>query len=616
MRYLGSKDSLIDEIASVINDNGLKTEGLSFFDAFCGTGSVANAFKDTFKIILNDSLQCSVTYAKGRIVSSLCTFDKLGFDPFIYLNENKVIEKGFIYNTYSPGGSNRMYFSEENAGRIDFFRHQIQRWQDDGLLSENEYSYLLACLLEAVSKVSNTAGVYGAFLKHWDSRSHLEIKVEPIGEGGLFDPSVTVYNQRIEDIISDVDCDILYLDPPYTQNQYGTQYHLLETIILDDNPPVSKVTGSRPISSLRSDWSKDIYAHILFERIVATTKAKYILFSYNNDGFMSKDFIESTMKRFGEDGTYECREISYKKYNNTKCHGREGHLEYLFFIKKKGGETQTIESPLNYSGSKAKMVPFIKSQLPADIVTFVDVFGGGFNVGVNINAPQVIYNDINPFVVGLIESFRDVDTCSYLRYIYKLIKDYNLEPSNVDGYNRLRAKYNSIVISKRDPKMLYTLILFGFQQQIRFNSDKDFNIPCGQRRFNERLISKFISFARVMRTKPVEIRNVDYRELLQDYNPQAFYYLDPPYRETTATYNDGKRGFEGWTLDHENEMCELLDSISFHGGRFMLSYVIDVDGFHNYNIEEWASRHNYNVIPVDGAQGRYCRRREVIITNY
>lgn len=616
MRYLGSKDSLKEDIIQLLKDKGIYEPGLSFFDAFCGTGAVANSVKNIYNIIINDFLSSSVVYAKGRLLASVCKFNKLGFDPFEYLNGNTNVIHGFIYNTYSPGGSQRMYFTEYNASRIDYLRNQIEQWKIVGLIDETEYIYLLSCLLEAVSKVSNTAGVYGAYLKHWDCRAHLDIQIKPLEGGPLYNSEVVHINKRIEEVIDDIECDILYLDPPYTQNQYGTQYHLLETIVLNDSPTVSKVTGSRPITPLRSEWSKDIYAHILFEKVIATTKAKYIVFSYNNDGFMSKDFIETTMKRFGVESSFECREISYKKYNNVKCSGRDGHYEYLFYIEKKPTNKVVIESPLNYSGSKAKMVDFIKEYLPSDIISFTDLFGGGFNVGINVDCNDVVYNDINPFVAGLIKSFIDIDTYSYLKYVYKLIKDYDLQPSNSDGYIKLRKKYNDTPIHKRDPRMLYTLILFGFQQQIRFNSNYDFNIPCGQRKFNDRLISKFISFARVAKNKGVTINNCDFRVLLSQSNSNSFFYLDPPYRETIASYNDGKRGFEGWTIEHECTMCKHLDELNAKGGKFLLSYIIDVDGFHNENIENWVKREGYIIIPVENTQGRYNNRREVVIKNY
>ena len=83
----------------------------------------------------------------------------------------------------------------------------------------------------------------------------------------------------------------------YTQNQYGTQYHLLETLILNDNPSVSKVTGSRQITPLKSDWSINFKSHIAFNEVIKKTQAKHIIFSYSPDGFISKEFISQTLKR-------------------------------------------------------------------------------------------------------------------------------------------------------------------------------------------------------------------------------------------------------------------------------------------------------------------------------
>ncbi len=172
MRYLGSKESLTEPIIQLLSDKGLLRRNLVFFDAFCGMGSVSDALKTVYEhIILNDSLKCSSTFALGRLYANECTFNRLGFDPFEYLNDRQDSRQDFIYHNYSPGGSNRMYFSSENAGRIDYFRYQIEEWKNNELLTEQEYIYLMACLMESVSDVSNTAGVYGAFLKHWDSRA-------------------------------------------------------------------------------------------------------------------------------------------------------------------------------------------------------------------------------------------------------------------------------------------------------------------------------------------------------------------------------------------------------------------------------------------------------------
>lgn len=617
MRYLGSKESLTEPIIQLLAEKNLLQRNLVFFDAFCGMGSVSDAIKASYDhIIINDSLKCSSTFALGKLYANECTFKMLGFDPFEYLNTNSHSRKDFIYQNYSPGGSKRMYFSAENAGRIDYFRYQIEDWKNQQLLSQHEYIYLLACLLESVSDVSNTAGVYGAFLKHWDSRAIKPIVFNRIDAKEGICRTIDKYNDKIENIIKEIECDILYLDPPYTQNQYGTQYHLLETLILNDHPSISKVTGSRPTAPMRSDWSKMYYAHILFDKIIAETHASHVILSYNNDGFMSKEFIESTLKRYGVDDSYTCITIDYKKYNNTKCQGRNGHQEYLFYIKKKPVADVVVESPLNYTGSKSKMIDIIKQHLPAQpITTFVDAFGGGFNVGINIPSNYTIYNDINPFIEGLIKSFR-TDVYSYLIYVSKLINKYKLSPDNKDGYLALRNKYNETSIDKRDPRMLYTLILYGFQQQIRFNTNHGFNNPHGSRWFNECLLSKFITFARCSKDKNVEYCNLSFDQLANRVTPDTFVYADPPYRSTLGVYNDGKRGFEGWTIKHEQNLCSFLDQINEQGSRFMLSYALHVDDFYNENIATWAANRHYNIIDVNVPQGRYNNRREVLIINY
>lgn len=617
MRYLGSKESLTDSIIQLLTEKGLLQKEMVFFDAFCGMGSVSDSIKNLYNhIVINDSLKCSSTFTLGKLYAHECTFEMLGFDPFEYLNGNNNSHQGFIYQNYSPGGSKRMYFTAENAGRIDYFREQIEEWKNQNLLTEHEYIFLLACLMESVSDVSNTAGVYGAFLKHWDKRALKAISFNRIDVKEGTCQIVDYYNDKIENIISDVDCDILYLDPPYTQNQYGTQYHLLETLILNDNPTLSKVTGSRPTGPMRSDWSKMYHAHILFDKVVAETHASHVILSYNNDGFMSKEFIESTMKRYGVDNTFTCICIDYKKYNNTKCQGKDGHQEYLFYVEKKPNADVVVESPLNYTGSKSKMIGIIKGHLPSQpFNTLVDAFGGGFNVGINIPSNKTIYNDINPFVEGLIKSFSK-DVYSYLIYISKLINKYKLSPNNKEGYLALRNKYNETPIKKRDPRMLYTLILYGFQQQIRFNTSHEFNNPPGSRWFNECLLSKFITFARCSKNKKVEYCNMSFDQLIERITPDTLVYADPPYRSTLGVYNDGKRGFEGWTIQHEQNLCLFLDKVDERGSRFMLSYVLRVDDFYNEDMANWANDNHYNVIDIEIPQGRYNNRREVLITNY
>lgn len=622
MRYLGNKESLLPEINRLLVEQDLVNTDLSFFDAFCGSGSVSNFVKQFYKkLIVNDNLKWATFFTNGRIIADECTFDLLGFDPFQYFNESKNHVKGFFYQNYCPAMTNRMYFSEENASRIDFFRSQIEEWWVSKKITENEYQYLLSCLIESVSDVSNTAGVYGSFLKKWDSRALKPIFFDRVDS--RISPSrniVVQHNEKLENIIQDVECDILYLDPPYTQNQYGTQYHILETLVLDDNPTLSAITGSRSTRPMRSDWSKDYMCHILFDKVLAKTKAKYVIFSYNSTGFMSKTFIEASMKRYGMADTFVCKKIPYKKYKNWKSKNNEDYFEYLYFVQMKQKSDIIYESPLNYTGNKSKIIEKIIPLLPDDIDVFVDAFGGGFNVGVNVKSKKVIYNEINFFVKDLIESFKNYDTYQYLNFMKKTILKFNLEKENRLTYQTARDQYNSTPIKKRDPRFLFTLILYGFQQQIRFNGSHNFNNPVGLRWFNDKILEKMISFSRICKESEFEYLNEDFFSICDSYinsEDNHFYYLDPPYKLTTGAYNDGKRGFSGWNDKLELELLDFADKLTMNEKKFMLSYVLEHKGQKNLKLEQWIVDNNYTLTELGDVLGvSGSRRKEVLITNY
>ena len=108
MRFIGNKETIVPQIRELLTRKGLTGRGLVLFDAFCGTGSVADELKDSFDLIVNDIMNWSVLFAKGRLHSADCAFEYLDYNPFDFLNGNARKRHGFIYRNYSPGGSNRM----------------------------------------------------------------------------------------------------------------------------------------------------------------------------------------------------------------------------------------------------------------------------------------------------------------------------------------------------------------------------------------------------------------------------------------------------------------------------------------------------------------------------
>lgn len=175
MRFIGCKTLLLDNIKQVIDENVKGAE--SFCDIFSGTSTVARYFKRWYQVYSNDLLYFSYVLQRGTIQNDkLPAFKKLNKiknikDPIDYFNslsnsdmENLPQEKRFFQNNYAPTGG-RMYVNDENALRIDYARITVEDWHNEGLIDDDEYFYLVACIVEGIPFVSNTSGTYGAFHK-------------------------------------------------------------------------------------------------------------------------------------------------------------------------------------------------------------------------------------------------------------------------------------------------------------------------------------------------------------------------------------------------------------------------------------------------------------------
>ena len=342
MNYIGSKHSIIDFIEESIIDFAHEGENKIFCDIFAGTGVVGKRFKSLgYNVIANDNQYYSYVINKHYIYNNQnLTFSKLkesGIDNvFIYLNKLDNY-KGFIYKNYTEEGTkdleySRMYFTVENAIKIDSMRNQIEKWYKNELINSNEYFYLLTCLLEAADKVANTASVYEAFLKNMkrSAQNTIELKELPIlikeNTNGL------VYKEDCNELICHVKGDILYMDPPYNARKYNTNYHILETIAYDDMPEIKGKTGIR-CDGVTSKFNSKVDAINALEDIIRSADFKYIFLSYNDEGIMKLEDIENVMKKYG---TYKRYEKNHKRYkaNKDKEVTKKTTIEYLHALKK------------------------------------------------------------------------------------------------------------------------------------------------------------------------------------------------------------------------------------------------------------------------------------------
>lgn len=626
MRYIGNKTKLLDIIDKFLVSKGLNKEGLSFCDLFAGTCTVGDYFKNRYEIIANDNLYFSYSICNGKLKYNSKTFFKtLGFDPFEYFNsiDTSDYKKGFCYNNFAPEISGRQYFSDENAKKIDYIRNTIDIWFDEKKIDENEKYYLIGSLLESTSRVSNVAGVYSAYLKIWDPRAVKPMEFIPLETNSEAKFQSEVYMLDANDLITKISGDILYLDPPYTPTQYVSQYHVLETIAKNDNPETHGVGAHRDNGDQISMWCRKGCVHEEFEKLIANAKFKHILFSYSDAGIMSKEFIEKVMKRYAKEGTYVFKKIDFVKYKSTRAVNREikdntkdkKHYEWLFYIEKT--DEPYYISPLNYIGGKYEVLPLIKNNLPKKISCFYDLFGGGSTVGININCDKVIYNDINWMVRDLLEKISRDKFLNTYNYIEKTIKKYNLEKKNKESYVAFRKKYNSNQIGSRNPLDLYLLICYGFEHQIRFNSNLEFNNPCGNSGYNQEMLEKLVSYSN--RTKSINIvfKSRDYKSFEKEISKGDFVYCDPPYLISCGAYNDGKRGFNGWDEEQEQQLLDFLDRLNKRGIKFMLSNMKDRNEKINIKLSKWIKDNDYKLIINDEITRRNRQdRQEIIIINY
>jgi len=317
MRFIGNKTKLLNFIYDIIIEYTENTDINNFYDLFSGTGSVSNHMKSTYNIVSNDLLKSSYFINKGLLNNK----PELPDNIFDILNKQEY--EGFIYNNYSEIGSERLYFSQKNGKKIDGIKKYLYEQYNSNNLTSQQFYYLMYCFINAIHKVSNTTGVYAAFLKKLQNISKNTIVIEELSIVST-DKNITVYNTDCIELLDLInENDIIYMDPPYNSRQYSSNYHLLETIVNETEPNIKIIkekesVAGLPDNLLKSKWCSKKTIIEELEKI-AKSKSKFIFMSYNNEGLITIDNIVNIFEKYGNVIIKKIEHKKYKSNQNSNC---------------------------------------------------------------------------------------------------------------------------------------------------------------------------------------------------------------------------------------------------------------------------------------------------------
>lgn len=649
-RYLGSKYKLLDFIDSTISENCTNVN--SIVDLFGGTGVVGNCFLNKGKeIYINDILKANYNSYKAWFGKEKIDILKL---ENIINGYNNISDLGKISNYFSENFSNT-YFSENDCKKIGFIREDIEQKFKKNQINSRERNVLIASLVYSMDRIANTVGHYDAYRKLKSIKDKFVMYMVNVKEKN--ESNVHIFNKDSNELVREIKADLIYIDPPYNSRQYGDSYHLLENIVMWDKPKVFGIAKKMDRSNLKSNYCTN-KAVSSFEDLIKNCDCKYILVSYNNTGNKANGRSNAKISDLeikeilGKKGKVKVFEQNYNNFTTGKSIAKE-HKERLFLCEVNANEKTNevkiqdsniyAKSPLNYTGGKFKLLPQLENQFPKNINTFIDFFCGGANVACNINANKILaidnesslirvlnlfkkyeYTDIVNKIESIIEKYKLSNTYKYSYEYYECDSSEGLGKYNKKNYLTLRNDYNSInEIQKADDKdfMFLTLIIYGFNHQIRFNNNGKFNMPVGKRDFNSAIRRNLLKFCEKIATKNIYFIDSDYKKFdINKLNKDDFCYFDPPYYLGDASYNEN----DGWNEFKEKELLAYLNAVNEHGIRFALSNVTEHKGQKNQLLINWAIDNQYNIHNLNynynnanyHLKNKNMITKEVLITNY
>ncbi len=342
MKYIGNKTRLLDFIQESLKSSKIDINGKTIIDLFSGTGSVSNMFlQNSCTVISCDIMTYSIAeqyrinyYQKEIEFPELK--DKYNIstleEVLDYLNNLPELED-YFFNNYAPSGIyKRQYFSDSNAKKIDSIRNKIEEWKT--IIPEEKFLFLLGILMCSADKVSNTSGTYGAYLKIWRSMALKPLILEK--------PKFTSKGKAIIKQIDAIDCVknykdvyLIYLDPPYNERQYASNFHVLENIVVYDKQDLKGKTGLRNYDTQKSNYCSKNKALNEFKNLIDNCSSEYIVMSYSTEGLLS---VKDIINIFKQKGTLEIYSNNYRRFKtNAWTSDQTGLQELLFICKTNGG---------------------------------------------------------------------------------------------------------------------------------------------------------------------------------------------------------------------------------------------------------------------------------------
>ena len=283
-------------------------------------------------------------------------------------------------------------------------------------------------------------------------------------------------------------------------------------------------------------------------------------------------------------------------------------------------------------GNKKKLIKKgLIDLFPKDINTFYDLFAGSAIVSMNVEANKYFVNDIDYHLYELYAMFKVFSDDVIIRHIEDRIDEYGLARERTKrneykdkekieqykaAYMKLRTEYNKY--QGANVLDFYTLMFYSFSQQFRFNSKGDFNMPCGNDCFSDKNREYISNGTKFFKRDNVKINNGDFQKIcVEELNKDDFVYLDPPYFNTTATYNENN----GWSEDDENALYSLCERLNENKIKFGISNVFENKNIKNQKLIDWCNKNKWNIYTFDKFTYMACGKgnsnaKEVFITNY